>query len=100
MTLEKLLDLWEKLAERERKVLLTFAQRLWNGQRKYGAMSTDKKDWPYEALEEALDASVYLTAALNDRVEKAFNIAVAEEESEVVNAQNQGTWYDTSNFPE
>jgi hypothetical protein len=46
-------------------------------------MTLDKKDWAYEAIEEALDASVYLTALMNDRVEKAYNNMVADAEAEV-----------------
>lgn len=81
-TLNHLLDVYEKLGERERLVLGTYAQRLWNGQRKYGPMTLAKKDWPYEAIEEALDASVYLAAMLNDRVEIAFTKALKEAEDE------------------
>lgn len=81
--LDRLLSVWEKLGERERLVLLTFASRLWNGQRKYGPLKVGKKDWAYEAIEEALDASVYLTALLQDKVELAFERAAKEAEEEV-----------------
>lgn len=84
MQIEQLLNVWEKLAVRERKCLLTFGMRILAGQRKFGPMTVDKKDWPYEAIEEALDASVYLTALLNDRVEKAYNNMVNDAETEVL----------------
>lgn len=81
--LETVLDLWEKLGPKEKMVLQTFGMRLYAGQRKYGQMLTDKKDWAYEAIEEALDASVYLTAMLGDKVEKAFLAMVPDAEKEV-----------------
>lgn len=84
MQLEQLLNVWEKLAVRERLCLLTYGMRLAAGQKRFGPMTLAKKDWPYEALEEALDASVYLTAALNDRAEKAFNNMVTDAENEVL----------------
>lgn len=84
MQLEQLLDTWEKLAVRERLCLLTYGMRLLAGQRKYGPMTLAKKDWPYEAIEEALDASVYLTALLNDRAEKALANMVSDAEAEVM----------------
>lgn len=84
MQLDKLLETWEFLGPRERLVLLTYAMRLANGQRKYGQLTTKKKDWTYEAIEEALDASVYLTALLQDRVDTAFNASLAEAEAEVL----------------
>ena len=99
LDLERLLYQWENLKERERKVLLTFAQRLLNGQRKYGAMSQDKKDWPYEAIEEVLDACVYMTACLNDRVDKAFNEAVAVEEKEVAQTSKEPDWWLNPDVP-
>jgi hypothetical protein len=83
MELDQLLDAWEKLGPRERKVLLTVAMRIQAGQRRHGLLATDKKDWTYEALEEAIDASVYLACALNDRTEKAFAAMVADAEREV-----------------
>lgn len=73
MKVEQLLEIWESLAETERMVLLTYAKRLQKGQRLFGPMYVDKKDWAYEAIEEALDASIYLTALLSDRVTKAYN---------------------------
>ena len=83
MNLDRLLDVWEKLGERERQVLVTLGQRLYVGQKRHGKLSIDKKDWTYEAIEEALDGSIYLTCALADRVDKAFNNAVADAEAEV-----------------
>lgn len=85
--LNKLLDVWEKLGERERKITLTFMNRLWAGQRKYGPLTAFKKDWTYEAIEEALDASVYLSCALQDRCDKAFEVSVAMEEAEVADTE-------------
>lgn len=87
MQIEQLLDTWEKLGVRERKVLLTIAMRLWAGQRRHGELSVGKKDWNYEALEEAMDASVYLACALNDRTEKAFGAMVEDAEREVTATQ-------------
>lgn len=85
MSLDQLLDFWEKLGERERKVTLTFMARLYAGQRKYGKLESAKKDWAYEAIEEALDASVYLAAMLNDKSEKAYDSMVADAEKEAQN---------------
>ncbi len=84
MQLDQLLTVWEKLAARERLCLLTYGMRLAVGQRRFGPMTLDKKDWPYEAIEEALDASVYLTALLNDRVDKAYANMVSDAEAEVL----------------
>lgn len=81
--LENLLELWEKLGVRERKVFLTMGYRLWAGQRLHGELSVGKKDWTYEALEEAIDASVYLAAALNDRAEKAMDAMLPDAEKEL-----------------
>lgn len=81
--LNNLLEAWENLGERERKILCTFAMRLWAGQRRYGQLTVGKKDWTYEAIEEALDASVYLACLLNDKTDKAFNAMVADAEKEV-----------------
>lgn len=81
--LENVLHVWEQLGEREKKVLATFAMRLYTGQRRHGLLTIDKKDWAYEAIEEALDAAVYLSAMLNDKTDKAFNAMVADAELEV-----------------
>lgn len=92
MQLDQLLTVWERLAERERKCLLTFGMRILAGQRKFGPMTLGKKDWPYEAIEEALDASVYLTALLNDRAEKAFDSMVSDAEAEVLKEAQLRQW--------
>ncbi len=81
--LDRLLETWEKLGERERSVLLAFMLRLYAGQRRYGELSVGKKDWGFEAIEEALDASVYLTCMLNDRAELALYAMVSDAEKEV-----------------
>ncbi len=87
--LENLLTVWEKLAVRERKVLLSFAFRLWAGQRLHGELSVDKKDWGYEAIEEALDASVYLACLLNDRADKAIAAMIPQAEAELMLDQTE-----------
>ncbi len=81
--LSNLLDVWEKLETRERKVLLAFMYRLYAGQRKFGALKVGKYDWSYEAIEEALDASVYLTCMLSDKVDKAIDHMVSDAEEEL-----------------
>jgi len=78
MNLDRLLDLWEKLGERERTITLTFLSRLYAGQRKYGKITNSKKDWSYEAIEEALDASVYLSCLLQDKSDKALQNSMPE----------------------
>lgn len=81
--LEHLLNTWEKLGERERKVFHTIGMRLLAGQRRHGLLTVGKKDWSYEAIEEAMDASVYLACALNDHTDKAFDAMVTDAEDEV-----------------
>ncbi len=81
--LDMILSLWEKLGERERKVLLTFANRMLAGQRRYGHLYVGKKHWGYEAIEEALDAAVYLSALLQDKVDFALNSAVLDAEKAI-----------------
>lgn len=99
--LDRLLGTWEKLAERERLCVLTYAMRILQGQKKFGPMTLAKKDWPYEAIEEALDSSVYLTAALNDRVELALARMVSEAEAEVLGEGDKGTdWTRGDGFSE
>lgn len=88
MHLERLLQAYEELGERERKILATLAMRLWAGQRKFGKLSVDKKDWGYEAIEEALDASVYLACMLNDKADKAFSNMVKDAEAEANQVQD------------
>ncbi len=82
-SVESLLDAWIRLAERERKVLCTLAWRLAAGQRKFGPLTVAKKDWTFEALEEVLDACVYMGAALSDKADIAFERAVSDAEAEV-----------------
>ena len=81
--LDRLLETWEKLGEGERNILLTFTMRLYAGQRKFGPLRRDKKDWKYEAIEEALDLAVYLSCALEDKAFKAFQSMQADAEIEV-----------------
>jgi hypothetical protein len=57
---------WEALERRERRVLLRIAKRLLEGQIRFGALTRGKKNWRKEAQEEAMDMSVYLSAALED----------------------------------
>ena len=94
--IENMLRAWEHLGMRERKVLLAFAWRLLAGQKRHGKLSYDKKDWNYEAIEEALDASVYLTALLNDRSEKAFRTAVQDAEEQMLreNGRFNGSYWE------
>lgn len=82
MQLEQLLELWDKLAERERMLFLTYGQRLHAGQRRFGPLTPNKRKWGFEAIEEALDAAVYLGALLQDHVEEAYNSAVKAAEEE------------------
>lgn len=63
-SIETLLEVWESLGPMERLVLNTYAWRLRAGQRKYGMLHEAKKEWTWEAAEECLDSSVYLSAAL------------------------------------
>jgi hypothetical protein len=81
--LERLLDTWEKLGEGERNVLMVYVMRLYAGQRKFGKLSRTKRDWTYEALEEAVDAAVYLSCALEAKSSDAFNNALKDAEDEV-----------------
>ena len=81
--LDRFLGLWEKLQLGERNILLVFMQRLYNGQKKFGPIDRAKRLWTYEALEEALDASVYLAAALEARAYEAYESSVEQEEAEV-----------------
>lgn len=61
---ELLLEMWEKLGSREREILLTYGWRLVAGQRKYGLIENKVKEWDMEAMEEAMDAAVYLAAKM------------------------------------
>ncbi|MDD5374458.1 hypothetical protein [Acidithiobacillus sp.] len=62
----ELVQYWEDLGDRERRVLREVAGRLYMGQKAYGELSPGKKKWCREALEEAMDGMVYLGAALQD----------------------------------
>ncbi len=81
--IESLLDCWEKLGARERKVICTVAWRLYAGQRKYGPLTLGKKNWPLETLEEQMDSLVYLAAAMSDQTDLAFERAIHDAEAEV-----------------
>lgn len=85
--LDRLLTYWTKLGQGERNVLLTFTARLAAGQRKYGPLARDKKNWTYEALEEALDGAVYLSAALEAESARAYYAMVKDEEQSVTDAK-------------
>lgn len=82
--LDRLLETWTKLGEGERNILMTFLMRLWAGQRRHGPLTRDKKDWTYEALEEALDGCVYLSCALERKSNMAFDAALLDAETEVL----------------
>ena len=86
--LDRLLETWEKLGEGERNVLMVFLMRLYAGQRKFGKLTRDKKDWKYEALEEAIDGAVYLACALESQSAKAYDSALADAEAEVTGVRN------------
>jgi hypothetical protein len=81
--LDTLLNVWEKLAPMERTTALAYLHRLYAGQRRFGPLKTDKKEWTYEAKEEALDAAVYLSALLAEHSMKAMERMVEEAENEV-----------------
>jgi hypothetical protein len=70
-SIENLLTVWEKLGPMERSVLNTLAHRLHAGQRKYGPLTENKKEWTWEAAEEGLDQAVYLAASLVAATEEA-----------------------------
>ncbi len=85
--LNTLLDTWENLALRERKLVIAFMLRLYAGQRKYGPITLDKKDWDYEAMEELLDTCVYMTAkleGLSSSSEKAIKAMQLAEMMELI----------------
>ncbi len=64
---KEILDLtWYKLGVREKRVVIRFVTRLLVGQNTFGYLTSKKKNWRKEAQEEALDASVYLCAELED----------------------------------
>lgn len=51
--------IWDELGSNERAVLVTIANRLFVGQKRYGLIEPHKKNWRKEAYEEALDMAVY-----------------------------------------
>lgn len=57
------------LHEDELRVLLRIADRLADGQHRYGILrlETDRRDWDNEARAEALDLAVYMACALERR---------------------------------
>lgn len=63
-SIEHILTVWEKLGPMERSILNTLAYRILKGQRDYGMLHENKKDWNWEAAEEGLDQAVYLSCAL------------------------------------
>ena len=82
--LDRLLTVWEKLQQGERNILLVLANRIYAGQRLHGPLTRDKKDWPYEALEEHLDSCVYMACALEASSAKAYEHSIRNEENEVL----------------
>ena len=84
MKIDQFLTTWEKLGPGEQTLVLVYMSRLYAGQKKYGLIDTDKKDWTYEALEEALDAAVYMSAALQQKYQKALDGLVEAKEREVI----------------
>ncbi len=79
---DTLLSVWENLGLRERQLLLTLAQRIYMGQRQHGLITRNKKHWGVEAIEEALDQSVYACAMLIDFVDDAYDRATSDAEKE------------------
>jgi hypothetical protein len=68
--LAKLIGVWEELAARERNVLQLFAARLLQGQRVYGPLTSCKRKWSREAVEEAIDYSAYMAFLALDMSEE------------------------------
>ncbi len=64
--LERILECYEELGENEREVLLTFVNRLHQGQKAYGKLYLGKKRWSWEAYEEAMDLAVYAACGMNE----------------------------------
>ncbi len=85
--LERLLYVYEKLAQGERNILLVLANRIYAGQRLHGPLTRDKKDWPYEALEEHLDSCVYMACALEAKSALAYANSVSDAEDEVIRSK-------------
>lgn len=84
--LERLLTVWERLEQGERNIFLVLGNRILAGQRLHGPLTRDKKDWPYEALEEHLDSCVYMACALEASSAKAYEHSIRNEENEVLQA--------------
>lgn len=61
---------WDKLGDREVMVLLTIAVRLAEGQRIFGKLTANKRDWVKELMEEQLDSSLYSVFHLLDLQDK------------------------------
>ena len=61
LQLGELLKVWKDLEPRERRAVLLYASRVLQGQKLFGPVFKNKKNWAKEALEEGIDASVYLT---------------------------------------
>lgn len=66
---------WEAMGDRERRLIREVANRLYLGQKAYGELTNGKKRWCREALEEAMDGMVYLGAALQDLADEEQNNA-------------------------
>lgn len=66
MNIETLITAIEGLGPDEQRVVLQICQRLQAGQTTYGHLdiARDGRDWLQEALEELLDACVYLAIAV------------------------------------
>lgn len=64
--IERILECYEELGENEKEVLLTFVNRLRNGQKAFGKLYLGKKRWSWEAYEEALDLAVYAACGMNE----------------------------------
>ncbi len=62
-------SIWAKLGPREKRVVERFMTRLLWGQTMFGELTKGKKNWRKETQEEALDASVYLCALMEDTEE-------------------------------
>lgn len=62
----ELMDCWDELAEREKRVLAILAQRLLMGQRAYGELHKGKLNGAKETFQEACDASIYTANAMLD----------------------------------
>lgn len=62
--LEQLLEAWEAFGQVEKEVLHAYTMRLYAGQKSFGKLTYTKREWNYEALEEQIDYSVYMTAEL------------------------------------